>query len=148
MITKTERNTLDILARNVKEANDLCVRYNQSQTNHTLEHCELQHVFAHSAYNEFLNQITEKPMEYDNMCQHETQEQRLGSGRTPPANPSFQLKAVSQVYELSIPDLQKLFAKELCVPEDTVTLSAYMQEGQEGPGGFAFAGLKVTVKRH
>lgn len=149
MITLAQRRELLILHTEVETALGLMYHTNAGHTNHGRREVVENLDAARLSYINFLDTLTEQTMAYDDMSQYETQEQRLGTGRaaTSPSNPSFQLKATTQTYELSVPELQKLFAKELCVPEDRVTLHAYMQEGQEGPGVFAFAGLKVSVKR-
>lgn len=69
----------------------------------------------------------------------------------PPGNDSFTLKASTQTYEVSIPQLQKLFARELSVPEDRVTITASEKvvssdPMDRSPTVYGFSGLIVTVK--
>lgn len=68
----------------------------------------------------------------------------------PPSNESFTLKAKTSIYEVSLPQLQKLFAKELGVPEERITLTVNFRNDIDGIDERfdrkVFDGLTVTVK--
>lgn len=74
----------------------------------------------------------------------------IGYPNIPPSNESFTLKAKTAVYEVSIVQLQKLFVRELGVPEDRITITANYHIDADGVDDRfdrqVFDGLTVTVK--
>lgn len=74
----------------------------------------------------------------------------LDSRMVPPSNESFTLKAKTSVYEVSLSQLQKLFVRELGVPEDRITITANHHTQSDGCDDRfdrqVFDGLTITVK--
>ena len=70
--------------------------------------------------------------------------------RNPPSNESFTLKAKTAVYEVSIPQLQKLFVEKLGVPEDRITISPIYRDVPDSVDErfdrSVFNGLLIIVK--
>lgn len=139
LITAEQAAKIADLAEKVCNKQDAWARFSHGHTNFTAEEIKAQHGTAIDNFLGYLKSITEKEA---NMATN------YGAVAE---NTSFTLKASIQTYEVNLPELKKLFARELGVPASRILID---QKTRQGPGDpmdrfdapTYFDGLTITVK--
>jgi len=133
MLTLKEREQLMLLKAKWDDAKATAENFTHGYSNYSAEEVNLKLTKTRTAFNDYLNSITEKPM-----TRNQAFEEAV-----------FTLKASVQTYELSIADLAQLIAGQLGVPVARLTISPrreFSHGDAIGEGEYIFAGLTVTVK--
>lgn len=154
MISETQRLKLLGLLREVEGTINLLNLYAQGLTNKSFHDIDTAGQRAKKKLEDFLELITlpEVPMSHEDQISPDRPDLNLGARRidtSHKSDDSFSMKALTQVYELDIIQLQKLIGKELGVPYSRVTITDMKRDVSHPMSSsleYAFAGIRVTVK--